>query len=79
MLRLIEQERPARWGRYHPVAIDDTKLHRTSKRVWGTYTSHKASAHGPNRTETVRAHSWVIMGDLLPGQPWTCLPHGARL
>jgi hypothetical protein len=24
-LRLIEQERPARWGCYHPVALDDTK------------------------------------------------------
>ena len=35
-LRLVEQERPARWGRYHPVAVDDTKLHWTSKRVWGT-------------------------------------------
>jgi hypothetical protein len=22
--RLIEQERPARWGSYHPVAVDDT-------------------------------------------------------
>jgi hypothetical protein len=20
-------QRPARWGRYHPVAVDDTKLH----------------------------------------------------
>jgi hypothetical protein len=26
-LRLIEQERPAQWGPYHPVAIDDTKPH----------------------------------------------------
>src|SRR5262245_46682603 len=32
-LRLIEQEQPARWVRYHPVALDDTKLHRTSKKV----------------------------------------------
>lgn len=78
-LRLIEQERPARWGRYHPVAIDDTKLHRTSAKVWGTCTFHEASARSPNRAETVRAHNWVVMGDLVPGTPWTYLPHAARL
>ena len=78
-LRVIEQERPARWGRYHPVAIDDTKLHRTSAKVWGTCTFHEASARSPNRAETVRAHNWVVMGDLLPGTPWTYLPHAARL
>jgi hypothetical protein len=32
-LRLLEQARPARWGRYHPVVVDDTKLHRASKQV----------------------------------------------
>jgi DDE superfamily endonuclease len=56
-LRLIEQERPARWGRYHPVALDDTKLHRTSAKVWGTCTFHESSARSPNRAETVRAHN----------------------
>jgi hypothetical protein len=79
MLRLLEHERPARWGPYHPVAIDDTKLHRTSAKVWGTCTFHEASARSPNRAETVRAHNWVVMGDLVPGTPWTYLPHGARL
>src|SRR4029450_6462396 len=64
-LRLIEQERPARWGRYHPVALDDTKLHRTSAKVWGTCTFHESSARSPNRAETVRAHNWVVMGDLV--------------
>jgi hypothetical protein len=78
-LRLIERERPARWGPYHPVAIDDTKLHRTSKQVWGTCTFHEASARSPNRAETVRAHNWVAMGDWVPGRPWTYLPHAARL
>jgi hypothetical protein len=78
-LRLIEQTQPARWGQYHPVAIDDTKLHRTSKQVWGTCTFHESSARSPNRAETVRAHNWVEMGDLMPGRPWTYLPHAARL
>lgn len=78
-LRLIEQERPARWGSYHPVALDDTKGHRTSKTVWGACTFHESSARSPNRAETVRAHNWVVMGDLVPGRPWTYLPHAARL
>jgi DDE superfamily endonuclease len=78
-LRLIEQERPARWGRYHPVALDDTKLHRSSAKVWGTCTFHEASARSPNRAETVRAHNWVVLGTLVPGTPWTYLPHAARL
>jgi hypothetical protein len=78
-LRLVEREWPARWGRYHPVAVDDTKLHRTSKKVWGTCTFHEASARSPNRAATVRAHNWVVMGDLMPGRPWICLPHAARL
>jgi DDE superfamily endonuclease len=78
-LRVIEQERPARWGGYHPVALDDTKLHRTSAKVWGTCTFHEASARSPNRAETGRAHTWVVMGDVVPGTPWTYLPPAARL
>lgn len=79
MLRVIEQARPARWDRYHAIAIDDTKLHRTSKKVWGTCTVHEASARSPHRAETVRAHNWVVMGDLCPSRPWSYLPHAARL
>jgi hypothetical protein len=78
-LQLIAQERPARWGRDRPVALDDTKLHRTSAKVWGTCTVHESSARSPNRAATVRAHNWVVMGDLMPGTPWMYLPHGARL
>jgi hypothetical protein len=78
-LRLMERERPARWGGYHPVALDDTKLHRTSAKVWGTCTFHEASARSPNRAETVRAHNCGVLGDLVPGTPWPYLPHAARL
>ena len=78
-IALIERERAARWGGYHPVAVDDTKLHRTSGGVWGTRTFHESAARSPNRAETVRAHNWVVAGDLLPGQPWTFLPHSSRL
>lgn len=57
LMRLIEQEHPARWGRYHPVAIDDTKEHRTSADVWGTCTFHESGERSPNRATTVRAHN----------------------
>jgi DDE superfamily endonuclease len=61
-LRVLEQEYPARWGRYHPVALDDTKGHRTSKTVWGRWTVHESSARSPNRAATVGAHNGVVMG-----------------
>jgi hypothetical protein len=78
-LQGLAQERPARWGRYHPVAVDDTTRHRTSKPVWGTCTFHDASPRRPHRADTVRAHNWAVMGELRPGRPWTSLPHAARL
>jgi len=34
-ISLIERKCPARWGGYHPVAVDDSKLHRTSGKVFG--------------------------------------------
>ena len=61
------------------MAVDDTKLHRTSEGTWGTCTFHEYAARNPNRAETVRTHNWVVMDDLLPGQPWTFLPHSSRL
>ncbi len=78
-IRLIEERHPARFAGYHPVAVDDTKEHRTSANVWGTCTFHEPASRSPNRAETVRAHNWVVMGDLIPGKPWTYLPHTARL
>ncbi len=79
LMRLVEPEHPARWGGYHPVAIDDTKEHRTSADVWGTCTFHESGARCPNRATTVRAHNWVAMGDLSPGKPWTYLPVASRV
>jgi len=79
LMRLAEQEQPVRWGGYRPVAIDDTKEHRTSADVWGTCTFHESAARSPNRATTVRAHNWVLLGDLAPGKPWTYLPLASRL
>jgi hypothetical protein len=79
LMRAVEEEHPARWGKYHPVAIDYTKEHSTSEKVWGTCTFHECGGRSPNRASTVRAHNWVVLGDLSPGKPWTYLPLAARL
>lgn len=79
-IQLIAEEQPeAHWGRYRVVALDDTKEHRASEKVWGVCTLHESAARSPNRAETVRVHNWVVAGDLLPGTPWRFLPHSARL
>jgi hypothetical protein len=76
---LIESEVEPRFGGYRVVAVDDTKCHRTSEDVWGVCTFHEPASRSPNRATTVRAHNWVVAGDLVPGQPWTYLPHSGRL
>jgi hypothetical protein len=73
---------PGRWWYgYQVSAIDDTKVHRTSKRVWGTCSFHEYTARCPNRAQTVRAHNWVVRGALLhnPDQPAWFLPEAGRL
>jgi DDE superfamily endonuclease len=69
------------WYGYRVWAGDDSKVHRSSKKVWGTCTFHEYSARCPNRAATVRAHNWVVVGALLPrsGQPAWFLPHTGRL
>ena len=78
-VRLIERERPVNWHGYRPVALDDTKSHRTSKKVWGVCTFREYASRSPNRATTVRAHNWVVLGDLIPDQPWWYLPHSGRV
>jgi hypothetical protein len=69
------------WYGYRVWAGDDSKVHRSSKKVWGTCTFHEYSARAPNRATTVRAHNWVVVGALLPrpNQPAWFLPHTGRL
>src|SRR6516165_1382718 len=78
---LIEQAPGRLWHGYHVWAGDDTKVHRSSKKVWGTCTYHEYTARCPNRASTVRAHNWVVLGALLPrpSQPAWFLPHTGRL
>src|SRR4051812_26071147 len=81
LARLVEQAPGRNWHGYHVSAVDDTKVHRNSKHVWGTCTSHEYTARCPNRATTVRAHNWVVLGALLdnPGQPAWFLPLAGRL
>jgi hypothetical protein len=69
------------WHGYRVWAGDDTKVHRTSKHVWGVCTFHEYTARCPNRASTVRAHNWVVLGAVLnnPSQPAWFLPVASRL
>jgi DDE superfamily endonuclease len=69
------------WYGYRVWAGDDTKVHRSSKDVWGTCTFHAYTARCPNRAQTVRAHNWVVTGALLPksGAPALFLPVAGSL
>jgi len=67
------------WHGYHLAAGDDTKVHRSSKHVWGVNTFYEYTARCPNRATTVLAQNWVAVGLLAPGQPWTYLPAMGRL
>jgi hypothetical protein len=79
--QLIDQAPERTWYGYRVWAGDDTKVHRSSKHVWGTCTFHEYTARCPNRAGTVRADNWVVLGALLPrpGQPAGFLPHTGRL
>jgi hypothetical protein len=69
------------WHGLYVLAGDDTKVHRTSKDVWGTCTFHEYTARCPNRASTVRAHNWVVVGALLrrEAQPAHFVPLDGRL
>jgi hypothetical protein len=78
---LLDQAPGRQWYGYRVWAGDDTKVHRSSKGVWGTCTFHEYTARCPNRAPTVRAHNWVVLGALLhnPDGPAWFLPHTGRL
>ena len=81
LARLIEDAPGRIWHGYHVSAVDDTKVHRHSKHVWGTCTFHEYTARCPNRAATVRAHNWVVLGALLrnDSSPAWFLPIAGRL
>jgi hypothetical protein len=79
--RLLEFAPGRLWHGFRVSAVDDSKVHRSSKNVWGTCTFHEYTARCPNRASTVRAHNWVVLGALLenPGRPAWFLPQTGRL
>jgi hypothetical protein len=79
--QLLEDAPGRLWHGFHVWAGDDTKVHRSSKDVWGTGTFHEHSGRCPNRARTVRAHNWVVLGALLedPCRPALFLPTAGRL
>jgi len=79
--QLVETAPGRLWHGFHVWAGDDTKVHRSSKTVWGTCTFHEYTARCPNRASTVRAHNWVVLGALLhhPEQPACFVPVAGRL
>jgi hypothetical protein len=79
--QLLEDAPGRTWYGFHVWAGDDTKVHRSSKDVWGTCTFHEYTARCPNRAPTVRAHNWVVVGALLhnPDRPAWFVPTAARL
>jgi hypothetical protein len=81
LARLAEAAPGRTWHGYHVSAVDDTKVHRSGKHVWGTCTFHEYTARCPNRATTVRVHNWVVIGALLhnPEQPAWFLPLSGRL
>lgn len=81
LTRLVESAPGRLWHGYHVSAVDDTKVHRSGKHVWGTCTFHEYTARCPNRATTVLAHNWVSLGAVLedPGRPAWFLPLSGRL
>jgi hypothetical protein len=69
------------WHGYQVSAVDDSMVHRSSAKVWGTCTFQHYSARCPNRAKAVRAHNWVVLGALLhnEGQPAWFLPQTGKL
>jgi hypothetical protein len=81
LAELLEGAPGRLWYGYRVWALDDSKVHRSSKKVWGTCTFHEYTARCPNRAATVRAHNWVVLGALLrnPDAPAWFLPVGGQL
>lgn len=81
LAQLLEDAPGRLWHGYRVSAVDDSKVHRSSQQVWGTCTFRECTARCPNRSRTVRAHNWVVLGALLrhDEQPAWFLPQTGKL
>src|SRR3990172_7624085 len=55
-------------------ALDDLKVLKSGKKIWGACSFHEYTARSPNRPETVWAHNWVLCGALKVGAKKAFLP-----
>ena len=78
LMRIVEQERPA-LGRVSSAGDRRHEAAPCQRRRMGNMHVPRVERRSPNRATTVRAHNWVVLGDLLPGRPWTYRPLAARL
>ena len=60
-------------------AVDDLKVLKSGKKIWGACSFHEYTSRSPNRPETVWAHNWVLCGALKLGRHRVFLPTIARL
>jgi hypothetical protein len=61
-------------------AVDDLKVLKSGKKIWGACSFHEYTSRSSNRPETVWAHNWVVCGALILGPPQKAfLPTSARL
>jgi len=72
----------AQSGRWHGRqiwSVDDLKVLKWGKKIWGACSFHEYTSRCSNRPETVWAHNWVVCGALKLGPHRTFLPTGGRL
>ena len=69
-----------RWRGRQLWAVDDLKVLKSGKKIWGACSFHEYTSRSSNRPETVWAHNWVVCGALKLGPPQKAfLPTSARL
>jgi hypothetical protein len=71
--------RCARSGEHQIWALDDLKVLKCGKKIWGVCSFHEYTSRSPNRPETVWAHNWVLCGALKLGAGRAFLPAMGRL
>jgi hypothetical protein len=60
-------------------AVDDLKVLKCGKKIWGACSFHDYTSRSSNRAQTVWAHNWVLCGALKLGPHRAFLPTMGRL
>jgi hypothetical protein len=60
-------------------AVDDLKVLKSGKKIWGACSFHEYTSRSSNRPETVWAHNWVVCGALEVASHSSFLPTAGRL